>query len=136
MNLYPPRPTSENVINFIIQTIKAKKEKVERKVILYLSYEYEYELSIIKSKGRRGGKSKGKRGFSMFKSGRVGGAPAPSNTDSQEITEKDTSLLLDCLVKHRDFGSNFLKYIEDAKNNETCFSACKNDEGNLDLNIT
>ena len=34
MNLYPPRPTSENVINFITQTIKAKKEKVERKVIL------------------------------------------------------------------------------------------------------
>ena len=142
MNLYPPRLTSENVINFITQTIKAKKEKVERKVILdvytlYLKFsKYEYELNIIKSSGRRGGKSKGKRGFSMFKSGRVGGAPAPSNTDSQEITDKDTSLLLDCLVKHRDFGSNFLKYIEDAKNNETCFSACKNDEGNLDLNIT
>ena len=34
MNLYPPRPTSENVINFIIQTIKAKKEKAERKVML------------------------------------------------------------------------------------------------------
>lgn len=72
----------------------------------------------------------------MFKSGRVGGPPAPSNTDSQESIEKETSLLLDCLVKHRDFGSNFLKYIKDAKNNETCFSACKNDEGNLDLKNT
>ena len=60
MNLYPPRPTSENVINFIIQTIKAKKEKVERKVILdvytlYLKYSKrwiysnEYELNINKS---------------------------------------------------------------------------------------
>ena len=57
MNLYPPRPTSENATNFIIQTIKEKKEKIERKVILdvytyiqkILNYEYEYELNIIQS---------------------------------------------------------------------------------------